>query len=158
MAGHDKKREPLKMLNETFTAKLHKSAAKGGWTYVIWPQSVTFFGTRGLVKVRGKINGHPFQSSFMALGDGTHKPPFGLKRVSQDLACRIASFKTACSGSNAVCYPILHCAGIPVAHGKHNGCPPGYARNEIVFYGSQDSLARVHAELPGRHQRHLTQP
>jgi len=62
-------------IDKQFTAQLLKSPHTGGWTYVIWPQSAEFFGTKGAVKVSGTVDGQPFTTSFMAMGNGKQMLP-----------------------------------------------------------------------------------
>ena len=67
--------------------KMRKSNKKGGWTYVVMPDSVSYFGTRRLVRVNGTVGGHPIRQPFMALGGEHRRIPIGrIQAISKEAA------------------------------------------------------------------------
>ena len=57
----------------SFEAILIRPEGVGTWTYLNIPLDVSkTFSAKGQVKVKGMINGYPFQSTALPMGDGTH--------------------------------------------------------------------------------------
>jgi hypothetical protein len=71
--------ERLGVMFKEFDARLQKGENPGAWTCVVMDDVAELFGTRGLVKIRGVINGQPFDGALMAQGDGTHRLPVRAK-------------------------------------------------------------------------------
>lgn len=62
-------------IDKQFTSKIYKETGEATWPRVIMEDSVEFFGTKGYVKIKGTIDGYPFTTALMPMGDGTHMFP-----------------------------------------------------------------------------------
>ena len=71
--------ERLGVMLREFDAQLQKGDNPGAWTCVVMDDAAELFGTRGLVKIRGAIDGQPFDAALMAQGGGTHRLPVKAK-------------------------------------------------------------------------------
>lgn len=65
--------EGLSIMLRDFDARLQKGDNPGAWTCVVMDDAAALFGTRGLVKIRGAIDGEPFDGALTAQGDGTRR-------------------------------------------------------------------------------------
>jgi hypothetical protein len=72
-------RESERVVLSEFDAQLQKGDNPRAWTCVVMDGAAELFGTRGLVKIRGTIDGEPFDGALMAQGDGTHRLPVEAK-------------------------------------------------------------------------------
>ena len=63
-------------IHKTFKATIE---VRGNWACVVWPESVTFFGSTKSVKVKGTMDGVAFQTAFLPWGDGTQFLPVSKK-------------------------------------------------------------------------------
>lgn len=70
------------MDNASFSGVITKEDVKGAWTYVVWPESAHFLGTRRAVKVLAKVGNHEFNATFLPVGDGTHMLPLSKSVMS----------------------------------------------------------------------------
>jgi hypothetical protein len=62
-------------LDLAFTAPLRRDADPCAWTIVVLPNSGRLLDTRRPVKVGSDIDGQPFHTTLLPMGDGTHMVP-----------------------------------------------------------------------------------
>ncbi len=70
----------------SFEAVLVRPEGVGTWTFLNIPLEIsTTFGSKGQVRIKGTINGYPYRSSALPMGDGSHYLVVG-KDIRQHIA------------------------------------------------------------------------